>query len=560
MSHFNAVRAYLQEQIASCCTHAFGQLAPQIYAEIQIGTPKSPQHGDLSCTIAMQLAKPLRKGPPQIARALMEHFSWDESYVEPDPDLSATIIGGFLNFRFSQTYLQQMAQRFISFPESVGAQLSRTPQKYLLEFVSANPTGPMVVVNARAAAIGDANARILQRIGHEVDTEYYVNDFGNQIDLLGSSLLARYKQNRGEDVTIPEGGYAGEYINDLAEKIAGEIPGFDQLPENEKHAQFRDKALEYNIAQQRQILLEYGVQYTRWFRESTLHAEGKPGQVCQILKDAALTYTKDEALWFASSQFGDDKDRVLQKSDGAFTYFSADMAYHLVKQQRGYTQSITFWGPDHHGYLPRLEAAVKALGLQGCTFTNFIIQQFNLISDGKPVRMSKRKGNFVTVEDLLNDVGTDAARYFFLQRRLSTHLDFDLELARKKTEENPVFYVQYAHARTCSLLRHAQQKGFLLQEITQTTVSLDDEESKSIAVHLALFEQTLEQCALYYEPHRLTIYLEQLAGLYHRFYGKHRIITDDRQSSLQRLALTVAVKNAIAEILQLLGVAAPESM
>jgi arginyl-tRNA synthetase len=321
------------------------------------------------------------------------------------------------------------------------------------------------------------------------------------------------------------------------------------------------EALAIIIEQQRSILTTYGVTYDRWFRESELHKSNAPASVLKLLREQNLTYQKDGAEWFVSSRFGDEKDRVLVRNDGSPTYFLSDLSYHVHKASRGYDESYTFWGPDHHGYIPRLENAVSALALGPTVFRNFIIQQVNLIKDGKPFRMSKRKGDFITISELLDMAGVDAVRYFFLMRRLSTHFDFDLSLAQKQSDENPVFYVQYAHARTCSLIKHALERGFTLEEITGASPqALVEPEELDVVKSIAEFPLVLENAARFVEPHRITQYLEELAGVFHHSYQKHRIVTDDRQLSLSRLLLTMGVRNTIKLGLELLGVSAPERM
>jgi arginyl-tRNA synthetase len=475
--------------------------------------------------------------------------------------LTRTVLGGFINFRLSTDYLYHTLSQAALRPEEFGRDQVASPKKMLFEFVSANPTGPMVVVNGRAAAIGDVTARINEWIGNSVEREFYVNDYGNQVELLGKSLLCRHLQEKGVDCAIPEGGYEGAYISDLAREIAGLHPEIDSLDPEEAAGLFCTEALERIIASQKKILEEYRVVYDRWYRESQLHKSGEPQRVLELLRAGRLTYEKDGAEWFLSSKFGDEKDRVLMRQDGSPTYFLADLSYHLHKASRGFDESYTFWGPDHHGYIPRLEHAVKALSIGHTVFRNFIIQQVNLIRDGQPFRMSKRKGDFITISDLLENVGVDAARYFFIMRRLSTHFDFDMSLAVKKSEENPVFYVQYAHARTCSLVKHARERGFSEEEIASASPGLLVEpEEFEVLKAIAEFPSALLYAARFVEPHRITIYLENLAASFHQFYQKHRIVTEDRELSLSRLLLTIGMRNIIKVALDILGVSAPERM
>jgi arginyl-tRNA synthetase len=530
--------------------------------EVVVEKPKQKSFGDLSTPVALSIAKILRANPAVVAREIMSVFEWDEKFVEPDPDLSKTLIGGFINFRLSRTYLFAALQSVVSSPQSFGKHTPATARKMLFEFVSANPTGPMVVVNARAAAIGDVMARVNEWLGNSVEREFYVNDFGNQVELLGKSVACRYFEGKGEaGRTIPEGGYEGEYVKDLARQISSAHPEIEKLPETEIEQLFKTESLAIILQSQREILDTYGVHYNQWFKESQLHHSGAPAKVLALLREKDFTYKQDGAEWFVSSKFGDEKDRVLVRNDGTPTYFLSDLAYHVHKASRGFDESYTFWGPDHHGYIPRLESAVAALSLNRTTFRNFIIQQVNLIRDGEPFRMSKRKGDFITISDFLDVVGKDAARYFFLMRKLSTHFDFDMSLATKQSDENPVFYVQYAHARTCSLIKHALERGFTANDISTASVdSLVEPEELDVIKIIADFPLVLVDVAKFVEPHRIAAYLEGLSASFHRFYQIHRIVTDDRKCSLARLLLVMGVRNTINSGLSLMGVSAPERM
>lgn len=529
--------------------------------EVVVEKPKQKSFGDCSTPVAMSLAKMLHANPASIARDIMSAFSWDDRFVEPDPGLTRTIIGGYINFTLSRAYLYGTLTHVVNKPEEFGRGQAVPSKKMLFEFVSANPTGPMVVVNGRAAAIGDVMARVNEWLGNSVEREFYVNDYGTQVELLGKSISARFLQEKGVSCEVPEGGYEGEYIKDLAREIAKERPEIETMSAEERDRTFQAEALERIIARQRSILEAYGVRYDRWFRESQLHDSLAPADVLKLLRERGLTYERDGAVWFTSSDFGDEKDRVLVRQDGSPTYFLSDLAYHAHKASRGFDESYTFWGPDHHGYIPRLESAVKALSLKNTVFKNFIIQQVNLIRDGKPFRMSKRKGDFITISDLLSDVSVDAARYFFLMRRLSAHFDFDMSLAVRHSDDNPVYYVHYAHARTCSLLRHAADRGFIQEEIVSAAPALLVEpEELDVIKAIAEFPSVLLSAARFVEPHRITAYLEDLAALFHRFYQKQRIVADDRALSLSRLLLTAGVQATLRQGLELLGVSAPERM
>ncbi len=555
-----AAYAYLAQALRAAAAKAYGDSALETL-DIIIEKPKQVSHGDLSSPLALALAKKLKQNPVDVARKVMASFAWDDRFLTPDPNLSSTVAGGFINFRLSPAYLRNALQSAVRAPETFGRNQALPQKRILFEFVSANPTGPMVVVNGRAAAIGDTIARVNAWLGHAVEREYYVNDYGNQVGLLGQSIACRFYQSLGRDASIPEGGYEGEYIRDLASEISAARPEVKAMPQAEAEKLFTAEALGRIIAQQREILAAYGVTYDRWFRESDLHKSDAPASVLALLRDKGLVYEKDNAVWFTSTNFGDEKDRVLVRQDGAPTYFLADLSYHVHKASRAFDESYTFWGPDHHGYLPRLQGAVSALGLSKTVFKNFIIQQVNLIRDGQPFRMSKRKGDFITMADLLGEVGVDAMRYFFLMRRLSSHFDFDMTLATKRSDENPVFYVQYAHARTCSLLAHARQQGFTDDDISGASAELLVEaEEVSLLRSIAEFPTLLVQTARFVEPQRITSYLETFAAEFHVFYQKHRIVTENRPQSCARLLLTSGVRNVIRLGLDLLGVSAPERM
>jgi arginyl-tRNA synthetase len=509
----------------------------------------------------MSLAKAVKDSPAAVAKKIMAGFAWDADFVQPDPQLAATVTGGFINFRLSNPFLHRVLSNAAASPQTFGRNQADPPKRILFEFVSANPTGPMVVVNGRAAAIGDTLARVNTWIGNTVEREYYVNDYGNQVELLGASIAARYGQKLGRDCAIPEGGYEGDYIKDLARDIGAAHPELASAPLGEASQVFAREAVSRIIAEQKTILEHYGVKYDRWFRESELHKSDAPQKTLSLLRGKGLAYENEGAVWFKSTQFGDEKDRVLVRQDKSPTYFLADLSYHIHKASRGFDESYTFWGPDHHGYLPRLEGAVNALGLSKTVFKNFIIQQVNLIRDGMPFKMSKRKGDFVAISDLLSEVGADAARYFFLMRRLSSHFDFDMTLATTHSDENPVYYVQYAHARTCSLLVHAQQQGFTTEEIAAASPALlSMPEELDLMKRIAEFPTLLVQVALLVEPQRIPTFLEAFAAEFHVFYQKHRIVTDDRPLSCARLLLTCGVRNVIRLGLDLLGVSAPERM
>ncbi|HHY97567.1 MAG TPA: arginine--tRNA ligase, partial [Firmicutes bacterium] len=426
---------------------------PQVDLEgIPVEVPKDPGHGDLASTIAMLLSRRARKPPRSIAESLMKLMDCPSQYVE-QVDVAGA---GFINFRLRDCWLHEAIIAADEERDDYGRTDLGKGRKVQIEFVSANPTGPMNVVNARAAAVGDVLANLFDFTGFDITREYYINDAGRQVDVLGESLEIRYRQLLGEKVELPEQSYRGEYITDLARLARSEHgDAISRMAEDEKKAFFREFALKTILDWQRASLSRFGVKFDNWFSERTLVEAGADQQVFDYLKEHGYLYDAEGATWFRSTQFGDDKDRVLIKSDGASTYLLRDLAYHRNKLQRGFEHIIDIWGPDHHGYVARTRAGLIAMGYPESVFEVLILQLVTLYSGGEQVRMSKRAGEFITMDELLDEVGKDAARYFFVARSTDSHLDFDIELAKKESQENPVYYIQYAHARIASILRQA---------------------------------------------------------------------------------------------------------
>ncbi len=522
--------------------------------------PAAATHGDYATNLAMQWAKPARQAPRVIAQALaaklQEHHELLAGVEVAGP--------GFVNLRLSLEVLQAEIMNIRSAGSAYGTSDWGVGRKVLLEYVSANPTGPLNIVSARAAAVGDSLARILKSQGLEVCREYYVNNAGKQIQLLGRSLYARWQESRGEAVDFPEDGYQGEYVKELAAKIAaGQGTAWEKLDKDAISEVFTEQGVSRIIASQGRDLSALGADFDNWFHESDLHGSGEIEEVLQELKARGCLYEKEGALWFRSTDLGDDKDRVLRKADGDWAYLAADIAYHWNKLKRGYTELVDLWGPDHHGYIARLRAALQALGCAPEAFKVHIVQQVNLWEGGKPVAMSKRAGRIVTLADLLQDVGKDVARFFFLMRSTDAHLDFDLDLARRNTEDNPVFYIQYAHARICSILKKSLTDGFdfpaVGEPIRFANVPLPEE--TTLARELAAFPEVLETCARTLEPHSLAFALRDIATAFHRFYTVCRVLdSSDLPCSRVRLALIDATRGVLHNGLSLLGLSAPESM
>ena len=540
---------------------------------IELAVPREPGHGDWTTNLAMTIAKPLRRPPRAIAEALAAAFP--ESGVFEKPEVAGP---GFLNFRYTRAHVESLPASIARTGEAFGRSDFGAGEKILVEYVSANPTGPLNVVNARAAAVGAALVRLLRATGHAADGEFYVNDAGRQVDLLGESLAARFAERVGAERTLPEDGYRGEYVRTLASRLP-DSEARTALASKNGAEWFRDHALEHMLAWQRRDLDDYGAEFARWFRESEVHGSGAVQATLQELEARGETYrarapevdrsgappdteeradAAGEATYLRTSRYGDDKDRVVIKSSGAPTYLLPDIAYHRDKHARGYRRAIDLWGPDHHGYVARMKAAMQALGYGADFLEVLIVQQVNLLSGGQPVKMSKRAGEFISLRDLMDDVGADCAKFLFLLRSTGAHLDFDLDVAKQQNDENPAFYVQYAHARISALLRFAAERG--LTPATGASVSLEAPEEIALVRKLATFPEVVRGAAFAREPHRVPTFLMETAAEFHRFYHACRVVTDDVERSRARLLVSDATRTVLRNGLALLGVSAPERM
>jgi arginyl-tRNA synthetase len=537
---------------------ADGRLPEAEYPEIKVEYPRESKFGDYSTPIALESAKLIKRSPMEIGEILKSYISGNKELIG-EVDLAKP---GFINIFTSLEYLKNNMIEVNRLKEKYGKQVKENPVKYNIEFVSANPTGPMNVVSARAAALGDTISNLIETNGDMVDREFYVNDFGNQVNLLGNSVLARIKEIKGENSTFPEDGYHGEYIKDIAKWIIdNHSPEFENLIDDESKAAYAaDKAVEYNVSGQKKDLEDFNVNFKTWFRESTLHKKGEVAKALERLENNNHIYIEDGKKVFRSTQFGDDKDRVVVRDDGRPTYLMADIAYHYDKLERGYDQLIDIWGPDHHGYIARLSGAVQALSSKKNVFRVLISQQVNLIMEGETVKMSKRLGNFSTMRELIEEVGVDVSRFFFIMRSMDSHLDFDLALAKKNSSENPVFYLQYAHARICSIFKEAEKRGITLEAENADLETLNNNESVIIMKLLARYPEEISDAAATFEPHKISTFLLRLAQSYHRFYAEQRVLSDDEVKTQTNLALCNAVRITIKNGLHILGVSAPESM
>lgn len=535
-----------------------GALKLDAHPAITLETPREKNHGDLATTLALTLAKAEGKPPRKIAETIVSHIA------DPEGVIARTEIAGpgFINFFLRQDRWRETLFDIDAEGDRYGLPDVGKGEKVLVEFVSANPTGPLHVGHGRGAAVGDALANLLAATGFDVRREFYINDAGRQVRLLALSVYSRYQQALGKDVLFPEDGYHGSYIEEIAKGFTA-LQGNKYLgtPFDECVDVFAGYAKEKMLEDIRKDLDAFGVRFDTWFSEKSLLADGSVRSSLDELMESRNLYEKDGALWLRSTVFGDDKDRVVVKQDGDYTYLATDIAYHRNKLGRGFKTLVNIWGADHHGYIPRVQAVVQAFGHPRESLQVLLVQLVTLLRHGQPVPMSKRAGDFVTLRDVVQEVGADAARYIFLTRRSDSHLDFDLDVAKEQSRENPVYYVQYAHARLASLFREAETRGIAVPTRDTADVSLlDVEEEQNIIKMLAKYPEVVEEAALAHEPHRLTFYLQDLAGLLHNYYFKHRVITEDKGRTGARLFLLKQVRTVIRSALRILGVNAPERM
>ncbi|AEH44687.1 arginyl-tRNA synthetase [Thermodesulfatator indicus DSM 15286] len=535
-----------------------GILPEGVKARFQVEPPKNEAHGDYATNIALSLAGQAKKNPRELASWFVEKLNSRKDLFE-----KIEIAGpGFINFFIAKDYWQKVPLEIEKSAENYGACDLGSGRKFQVEFVSANPTGPLHIGHGRGAAVGDTLARILAMAGFNVEKEYYINDVGRQMLILGRSVYLRAKELSGEKIDFPEDHYRGEYIIDIARSLLKENPEFLSLPEEEAITLAKEFAVKEILAGIKKDLEDFGVVYDQWFSEKILHEETYIEKALSFLKEKGLLYEKDGAIWFKAKEFGDEKDRVVIRASGEPTYFASDIAYHYHKfLVRGFDEVVDIWGADHHGYVPRMKAVIKAFGLEENQFKVILIQMVNLLEGGKLKSMSTRAGEFVTLRELIDEVGKDATRFIFLTRRADTPLDFDVELAKKQSRENPVYYVQYAHARLASLFRKAEEAGLTVPKATEVDLGLlNQPEDFAILKLLDYFPDTVEAAATKFEPHLVTFYLLDLATALHDYYTKHRFLSEDLDLTKARLVLAKAVKQVLKTGLNLLGVSAPERM
>lgn len=527
---------------------AEGEIKSKELPPLYLEAPKNPEHGDFAVNIAMKMAQSEGKPPRKIAETILNRIS--------NPIIKkAEIAGpGFINFSMSNDYWLKTLAAIETLGEDYGKCGIGKGKKVILEYVSANPTGPLHIGHGRGAALGDSLSRLLLAAGYHVSTEFYINDAGSQVQNLALSVLLRCREINGEKVEWTENLYKGEYINDLAQEFlekGGRIAVEEAGP----------YALKEILGWLKRDLNDFHINFDNWFSEKSLYDTGKVQSLIDELKGEGLAYEKEGALWFKSTEFGDDKDRVVVRENGEPTYFASDIAYHHDKYQRGFELLINIWGADHHGYIPRMKSVVQALGHDKESLKALLVQMVSLLRGGKPVTMSKRAGEFVTLREVMDEVGADAAKYTFLTRRPDSQMDFDLEVVKSQSSENPVYYVQYAYARACNIERFAEERNLTVLPASKANLGLLSlPEEIRIIKALTAYTEVVEGAALSFEPHRLTAYLQELSGHFHSYYRENRIVTDDVQLSQARMVMVKGLKTVIGNALSLLGISAPRMM
>jgi arginyl-tRNA synthetase len=538
---------------------AAGGLVPYVETDrIELEPTRDKKYGDYASNIAMILAAKAKRNPREIAGIITDGIVDDEGILK-----KVDIAGpGFLNFSIREGVWATLLAEVERLGDAYGTSSVGGGQKIQVEFVSANPTGPLHIGHARGAVVGDVVANVLRAVGYEISREYYINDAGNQMNNLGKSVFMRYQELLGQKVEFVEGCYRGDYIKDIAAEIL-EKDGDIHLAEDEAKVvpMFTDYAAATILDGIKEDLRLFGVSFERYFSERELYENNGVANLIRMLEEKGIVYSDGKATWFKTTLFGDEKDRVVIRQNGVPTYFAADIAYHNHKFLRGFDTIIDVWGADHHGYIPRVSAAVQALGHRKDSLKVILVQLVNLLRDGKPVAMSTRSGEFVTLREVVDEVGRDAARYNFLMRRSDSHLDFDLELAKRQSNENPVYYVQYAHARICSIFRTAKEKGFQIpgySDIDANLLQLPEEIELIKAI--IRFPEVVMGSAKELEPHRLTFYLNDLAAEFHSYYNKYKVLSDDSALSKARLFLVGCIGVVLRNAFGMLGVSAPEKM
>jgi arginyl-tRNA synthetase len=554
------VRTRLKSMIAETLQSVMGNRDMKAEISIELEIPRSSGHGDYASNIAFALSRQLKRNPRQIASEIVANLNDSDCILE-----KTEIAGpGFINFFIKPAAWYGIIREILDNPQKYGRLEIQGGPKVQVEFVSANPTGPLHIGHGRGAAIGDVLANILQARGFQVQREYYINDAGNQMDTLGRSLYFRYRQELGENIELPDNHYRGEYMRELARDLMrdkGDL--FRTTPLADAFPVFADYASNRILDGIKEDLDIFGVHFDNWFSERELHNRDSIKKTIKYLRERGFIYEDQGAVWFRSTTFGDEKDRVVVRANGASTYFAADLAYHRDKFERGFESIVDIWGADHHGYVPRMRAGVQAIGRREDDLRVVLVQLVNLLRGGAPVAMSTRGGEFVTLREVLDEVGKDATRFIFLTRRTDSPLDFDLEVAKAQSNDNPVFYVQYAHARLCSVFEVARDRGveFDWRSISDETLHLlQVRQEFEIIKLLGEYPEVVGECVRSLEPHYIPYYLHQLVSLFHSYYHDNRILSEDAELSKARLCLASAIKEVIGNALMLLGVTAPQRM
>ncbi len=556
MNIVEQVQSRLKEEIRAAVVKANLATEEQI-PDVILEIPKEKAHGDYSTNMAMQLARVTKKAPRMIAEALIENFDRTKASIE-----KIELAGpGFINFYMNNAYLTDLIPTVLDAGEKYGETTVGGKQKVQVEFVSANPTGDLHLGHARGAAVGDSLCNILAKAGYDVSREYYINDAGNQINNLARSVEARYFQALGQDKPMPEDGYHGADIIGIGKTLAEEFGDkYVNVDEQERFEFFREYGLKVEMAKLQKDLEDFRVKFDVWYSETSLYKNGKIDEALKALRESGYIYEEEGATWLRSTDFGDDKDRVLIKQDGSYTYLTPDIAYHKDKLDRGFEKLINIWGADHHGYIPRMKAAIQSLGFASDALEVEIIQLVHLYKNGEKMKMSKRTGKAVTMRDLVDEVGLDATRYFFAMRSSDTHMDFDLDLAVSESNENPVYYAQYAHARICSILRSGEEQGINVDQNADFSL-ISAEKEIELLKKLGEFPQAVGEAAQKRVPHRVTNYIMELASTFHSFYNAEKVLDSEQpERTKARLALIKTVQITLRNALALIGVSAPEKM
>ncbi len=523
--------------------------------DIKIEIPKDSKNGDYSTNIAMVLTKLAKRNPREIAQLIVDHLDTEAAHVK-----SIDIAGpGFINFYLDPSYLNVVIDQALEQDLAFGRVAEPKNEKILVEYVSANPTGDLHIGHARNAAVGDTLSNVLDAAGYDVTREYYINDAGNQITNLAKSIEARYLQQLGYDAEMPQDGYHGQDIKNIGADLAEKQPHLVDLAEDERLKTFRKLGVDYEMEKLKQDLADFNTHFDHWFSETSLYEKNEIKAVLAKMTELGYTYEKDGATWLRTTDFKDDKDRVLIKKDGTYTYFLPDIAYHYDKIQRGNQKLINLFGADHHGYINRLKASLETFGVDSNRLEIQIMQMVRLMQDGEEVKMSKRTGNAITLREIMDEVGVDAARYFLTMRSPDTHFDFDMALAKEQSQDNPVYYAQYAHARICSILRQAKAQGYQVEKGADYQ-TITNEKAIELLKKIAEFEPMIESAAEARAPHRVTNYIQDLAAHFHKFYNAEKVLTEDDAKTQAHIALVDAVRITLRNALHLVGVSAPEQM